>query len=64
MRQVNLGQQLARCAKRSSFTVAQITQYTGATRCTVYNWLAGKGISPAYRTKVTKLIEKLSRKIT
>lgn len=62
MTQQNVGLLLARCAARNSLTVLQISKATGATRQTVYNWLSGGSISPAYRTIVGRLINKMCGK--
>ena len=59
----NIGILLSRHMRKSGLSVVRVAAYTGATRCTVYNWLAGRGISPAYRAKVTRLIEKLVKEI-
>ena len=61
MAQQNIGRLLARCARRKPLSATKIAEYTGATRVTVYNWFLGKGISPAFRPKVLKLIAKLSQ---
>ena len=59
MTQNNLGKRLARLLRRSPLTAVQVAKATGATRATVYNWMSGKGVSPAYRSNVLKLITKL-----
>ena len=57
----NIGQALARTARRVPLSVMEIAAYTGATRATIYNWLSGAGVSPAYRAKVQKLIDKYAK---
>jgi hypothetical protein len=59
MAQNNLGKQLARLLRSVPMTAVQVAKATGATRATVYNWLSGRGVSPAYRSNVQKLITKL-----
>jgi hypothetical protein len=51
-----LGNQLGRWAIKLNFPVIQISQYTGATRQTVYNWFSGTEVTPSYRTSVTNLL--------
>lgn len=62
MAEKNTGLLLARWVRKEGLSVVEVAEYTGATRATVYNWLAGNGVSPAYRARVYKLIEKLSGK--
>ena len=57
-----LGLKLARVVRRHGLSVEQVAEYTGATRCTVYNWMSGKGVSIAYAPRVLKFIEKMLRK--
>ena len=57
----NIGLALARAARKASLSVVEIAAYTGATRATIYNWLSGAGVSPAYRAKVQKLIDKIAK---
>ena len=60
----NLGLTLARLLKQTHTSAQEAADSTGATRATVYNWISGKGVSPAYRTALNKLITKLqARKI-
>ena len=51
-----LGTLLGRKAIRKGFSVAQISDKTGASRTTVYSWLAGGTVSNAYRKPVEDLI--------
>lgn len=50
------GKSLLRWAIKLDFPVTSIAQYTGATRQTIYNWLDGTEVSPAYRERVTALL--------
>lgn len=58
----NIGKQLQRVAKREGISVIQIAAYTGATRCTVYNWMAGRTVSPAYRAAVQNIVDSYTPK--
>lgn len=51
-----LGNQLGRWAVYLNFPVTRIAYITGATRQTVYNWMAGGEVFVAYRPAVTDLI--------
>ena len=51
-----LGNQLGRWAIKLDFPVIRISEYTGATRQTVYNWFNGTDVTPSYRTSVTNLL--------
>jgi hypothetical protein len=51
-----LGVQLGRLAVRLDFPVRYISEATGATRQTVYNWFVGADVSPAYHQRVKRLI--------
>lgn len=51
-----LGNQLGRWAIHLDFPVIQISQYTGATRQTIYNWFSGTDVTPAYRERVSALL--------
>lgn len=55
-----LGIQLAKLALARNFSVQQISEATGASRSTVYNWFAGTGVTNAYRAAVAQLIENLT----
>jgi len=59
-----LGNQLGRWAIYLDFPVIQISQYTGATRQTVYNWFSGTDVTPAYRDRVTSLLNILQTSTT
>jgi len=59
-----LGNQLGRWAIKLNLPVIQISQYTGATRQTVYNWFAGTEVTPSYRTSVTNLLRILQTSST
>ena len=52
----NLGLRLALFAARHKLTVIDIAEATGATRQTVYNWFAGRPISPVYRKALAKFL--------
>lgn len=52
-----LGVRLAKLAVKNKFSIIRVSRCTGATRMTVYNWYAGKLVSPAYRAQVSKLID-------
>lgn len=52
-----LGNQLGRWAVHLDFPVIQISQYTGATRQTIYNWFSGTDVTPAYRSRVEALLK-------
>lgn len=56
-----LGTQLARAAIGAGLSVVDIAKATGATRTTVYSWYSGKGVTNAYRARVTRLILKLTK---
>jgi hypothetical protein len=62
MAQQNTGLLLARLIKRHNMSIPKVADFTGATRATVYNWCSGKGVSPAYRAVVLKLIARLQAK--
>lgn len=51
-----LGNQLGRWAVHLDVPVIKISQYTGATRQTVYNWFSGTDVTPAYRERVAQLL--------
>ena len=51
-----LGNQLGREAARLDFSVVRVSQYTGATRPTVYAWFKGGEVTPAYRMRVKALL--------
>lgn len=55
-----LGKRLGQVMLRKQKTVIEIASETGATRQTVYNWLAGRPVSNAYRRVVDELITRLS----
>ena len=52
----SLGSRLGRLSLKHGFSVLRISKVTGATRQTVYNWMAGGSITPAYRKNVTELV--------
>lgn len=54
-----LGVRLGRLAIRKGISVLDISASTGASRATVYNWLAGGVVSNAYRKPVEVLIAKI-----
>lgn len=49
------GVRLARLAIKHNISVIRVAQCTGATRATVYNWYAGRGVTRAYQTQVQTL---------
>lgn len=51
-----LGNQLGRWAVHLDFPVTKISQITGASRQTVYNWFNGGEVFNAYRPAVTDLL--------
>lgn len=51
-----LGNSLGRLAVDLDFSVSRISQATGATRQTVYNWMAGNEVLNPYKPAVEKLI--------
>jgi transcriptional regulator with XRE-family HTH domain len=54
-----IGRQIKRALKQNLTTVIEIAAYTGASRSTVYNWIAGRRVSPAYQNKALKFIARL-----
>jgi hypothetical protein len=54
------GKLLGTHAIRLDFSVLRIAKATGATRQTVYNWLAGGPIAPYYKQRFTQLTDILS----
>ena len=54
-----LGNQLGRWAVHLDLPVMKISDYTGATRQTVYNWFSGNDVTPAYRERVPHLLSVL-----
>ncbi len=54
-----LGVRLGRLAIRKGLSVSDITTSTGASRATVYNWLAGGVVSNAYRKPIADLIARI-----
>jgi predicted transcriptional regulator len=51
------GVRLSRLAIKHNISVIKIAACTGATRATVYNWYAGKGVTHAYQARVKQLTE-------
>lgn len=51
-----LGNILGRLAVDLDFSVSRISKATGASRQTVYNWMAGNEVLNPYRPTVEKLI--------
>lgn len=51
-----LGNKLGRLAVDIDFSVSRISQATGASRQTVYNWMSGNEVLTPYRPAVEKLI--------
>lgn len=54
--QKTLGNMLGRWAVKLDFPVIKISEYTGATRQSIYNWFGGSEVSPAYRRSVENLL--------
>jgi len=52
-----LGVQMMRWAIAKDFSVVRVSKATGATRQTIYNWMHGSAVSPAYRARTKSLIE-------
>lgn len=52
-----LGNTLGRLAVDLDFSVQRVAKATGATRQTVYNWMAGGEVLSPYRPAVERLIE-------
>jgi hypothetical protein len=52
-----LGNQLGRWAVHLDFSVMRISKATGATRQTIYNWMAGGQVTQAYRERVRALLD-------
>lgn len=59
-----LGNQLGRYAIHLDFPVIQISNFTGATRQTVYNWFSGTDVTNAYRDRVKSLLNILQTSST
>ena len=59
-----LGSRLGKWAIHRDFSVLRISKFTGATRQTVYNWMSGVEVTPAYRSRVQELINILERQPT
>jgi hypothetical protein len=57
-----LGNQLGRWAVHLDFPVTQISEITGASRQTIYNWFTGKStVINAYRPTVERLLQILMK---
>ena len=54
---LTLGSRLGRRVVYLDISVHELSKLTGATRRTVYNWLFGGWVIPAYRQRVTQLHE-------
>jgi hypothetical protein len=52
-----LGVQVMRWAIAKEFSVVKVSKATGATRQTIYNWMRGASVSPAYRARIKSLLE-------
>jgi hypothetical protein len=52
-----IGNQLGRWAIHLDFPVMKVSQATGATRQTVYNWFKGGEVLQAYKNNVQTLID-------
>jgi len=57
-----LGVRLGRLAVRKKVSVHEVALRTGASRTTIYNWFAGRGVTKAYRAAVQELIAELRTK--
>jgi hypothetical protein len=51
-----LGNRLGRWAVQLDFPVIKVSEFTGATRQSIYNWFGGAEVSPAYRRSVENLL--------
>jgi hypothetical protein len=60
----SLGNQLGRWAIHLDFPVIQISNFTGATRQTVYNWFSGTEVTKSYRDRVQSLLNILQNSST
>lgn len=54
-----LGVRLGRLAIQKRMSVQDIAHKTGASRTTIYNWFAGRGVTNAYKDRVQALIVEL-----
>jgi hypothetical protein len=52
-----LGNQLGRWAVYLDFPVTKISELTGVSRQTIYNWFSGGEVFVAYRPTVTSLVQ-------
>ena len=52
-----LGNQLGRWAVYLNFPVTKISELTGVSRQTIYNWFGGGEVFVAYRPTVTSLVQ-------
>jgi hypothetical protein len=52
-----LGNQLGRWAVYLNFPVTKISELTGVSRQTIYNWFSGGEVFVAYRPTVTSLVQ-------
>ena len=58
---LTLGTRLARWLIRVDLPVQKASVAIGATRQSVYNWMNGGEVSPAYRERVAKVIEIIAK---
>ncbi len=58
---LTLGTRLARWLIRVDLPVQKASVAIGATRQSVYNWMKGGEVSPAYRERVAKVIEIIAK---
>ena len=59
-----LGARLGHLAKARGVSALRIAKATGATRQTVYNWISGGEVAPAYRNSVLRIIKVLALTVT
>lgn len=57
-----LGTRLGRLAINKGLSVQELSNILGASRMSIYNWIVGGAISPAYRKPVEDLIKTLQAK--
>ncbi len=58
---LTLGNRLARWLIRVDLPVQKVAPIIGATRQSVYNWIKGVDVSPAYRERVVHVIAVLAK---
>jgi len=61
MAKARVGGRLKLVLRRKGLTVVGAARKIGCSRLTIYNWLAGGGVSPAYRERVERFIANLEK---